>query len=627
MRAPVAARYRPEIDGLRALAIAPVVVHHAHPAWLPGGYAGVDLFFVISGYLITGIIASELAEGRFGLWRFWERRLRRIVPALAVMLMVSSIAAWAILTPLDFRQFAKALVAAALFASNLQFARGTDYFYSAEGDRPLLHTWTLGVEEQFYILFPLLLLGLWRWRPQMVLPAIAALGLASFALALWLAPRWPLGAFYLLPTRMWELMLGAAFALAPAPERPRDGLALAGLGLIALGLALIGPGTAAPGPLFLLPTIGAALVLRFAQAGGLAARLLGWRPLVGLGLVSYGTYLWHQPVLAFLQYVHFGPLGPGLLLAGIAASVGLGALSHIFIEQPVRQRQRLARPALLVMACAAGIVMPLGAGLAAYFGMLPARSTALAQRLEGLRPADADAEMVVPEHGALAFVLYGDSHAGHYFGAARARFGRGALVSAFGCLSAGGLSSRAPGDPKEPACRALPDALETVVRTRQVRLVIWGQRWQRWLYPNGSDVPLGTTYGAGQPHLFRAMERLAARLPADVRIVIIGNAPTPETAGGALTGGWLRCRAYANAACPRAFPASRAEGRRLNAALEAFAARHPRFVYVDAAAPLCPDGHCLLVQDGRLNFWDESHLTYAAAARVLSQIDPALLRR
>jgi peptidoglycan/LPS O-acetylase OafA/YrhL len=617
--------YRPAIDGLRALAIAPVVLHHAAPSLLPGGFIGVDVFFVISGYLIGGIIAGELAADRFSLWGFWERRLRRIVPALAAMLAASTLAAWALLTPEDFRQFAKALVAASVFASNLQFARGSDYFDSAEGTQPLLHTWTLGVEEQFYLLFPLLLLAVWRWRPQMLLPVVALLGLASFALAIWLAPRWPLGAFYLLPTRMWELALGAACALLPRAPRAHGALALAGIGLILAGFWLIGPATPAPGAMFLLPTLGTALVLLFAGEQTAAARALGQRPLVWLGLVSFGIYLWHQPVLFFLQYVHFGALPWWMVLAGMTVSLVLGAMSFALIEQPVRQRQWLAHPALLLAVCAFGLAFPLVAGAAAYAGPFSSRSMAEAARLDGLRPAGTEAEIVVPDQS-LAFVLFGDSHAGQYYSAAKARFGAGALVSSFGCLSAGGLASRPPGHPKEAACRALPSTLENVVAQRKVRTVIWAQRWGRWLYRAGDSEPLGTTYGAGKPHLLRAMERFAARLPDDVEIILVGNAPTAQSAGGTLERGWLRCRAYANVTCPDSFPESRAEGRAINSALAAFAARHPRFTYVDAAAPLCPDGRCLLVQEGRLNFWDESHLSHAAATRVMAQIDPALIR-
>jgi peptidoglycan/LPS O-acetylase OafA/YrhL len=617
--------YRPEIDGLRALAIAPVVLHHADPDLLPGGFTGVDVFFVISGYLITAIIAGELAESRFSLWRFWERRARRIIPALAAMLAASTLAAWAILTPEDFRQFATALVAASLFAANLQFARGSDYFDSAEGTKGLLHTWTLGVEEQFYILFPLLLLVLWRWRPRLLLPAIALLGLASFALALWLAPRWPLGAFYLLPTRMWELMLGAACALLPRPPRANGPLAAGGIGLILAGFWLIGPATPVPGAMFLLPTVGTALVLLFADGQVAAGRTLGWRPLVWLGLVSFGTYLWHQPLLFFLHYVHFGPLPLPLMLAGIAGSVALGIVSYRLIEQPVRQRRRLTRPALLVAVCAATLGLPLAAGAGGYLGLVGPRSLGEAVRLEGLRPPRASIYLIAPDHDPLPFVLYGDSHAAQYYDAAAARFGAGALVSNAGCLAAGGLTNLTPGEREAEACAALPEQLIALAGSRRVRTVIWAQRWERTLYRAGSDVPLGTTFAAGAPHLQQAMLRLADRLPQGTHIILVGNSPTAWAGGPLLEGGWLRCRAWANVACPDSYPAARAEGRGVNAMLRAFAANDPRFTYVDAAAPLCRDGRCLVVQDGRLNYWDGSHMTTRAAARVMAQIDPALL--
>jgi peptidoglycan/LPS O-acetylase OafA/YrhL len=618
--------YRPEIDGLRAIAIAPVVLHHADPGMLPGGFTGVDVFFVISGYLITAIIAGELAEGRFGLWRFYERRVRRIVPALAAMLAATTITGWAILTPEDFHQFSKALIAASVFAANLRFARGTDYFESAEGLQPLIHTWTLGVEEQFYLMFPLLLMGASRWRKDAMLVLATLLGLASFALALWLAPRWPVAAFYLLPTRMWELMLGAACALLPKAPRKNGWLATTGLCLILAGLWLIGPETPAPGPLFLLPTLGTALIILFAQSGTGVARLLGWRLLVLLGMISFGTYLWHQPVLFFLHYVWFGPLPMIVTVAGIFAALALGTASWRWLEEPVRRRRALARPARLVLACSAALIVPLAAGGAGYLTVLLPRSGAEAQRLAGLRPPNASAQVIVPDHRPLSFVVYGDSHAAQYFDAATARFGTGALLSNPGCLSAGAVSNRLSGDPEGAACRGLAARLTELVAERQVRTVIWAQRWERMLYADGSDAPLGTTFGKGGTHLVQAMAGLADTLPPQARGIIVGNSPTAWAAGPLLEHGWLRCRAWRNVDCPDSYPAARAEGREVSAMLRAFAARDPRFTYVDAQAPLCPDGRCLLRQHGQLNYWDGSHMTTPAAARVMATIGSELLR-
>lgn len=620
--------HRPELDGLRAIAIAAVVINHAFPESLPGGFAGVDVFFVISGYLITAIIAADLAAGRFSLWAFWQRRIRRIVPALAAMLLVTGMAAWALLTPADFYEFAKALAAAALFGSNLLFARDVDYFFSSAGAAPLIHTWTLGVEEQFYLLFPLLLIAIFRWRRGALLPVAAAITLTSFALALWLADRWPLGAFYLLPTRMWELGIGAVCALAPAPQRARGAWAAVGLGLMVAGFILIGRETPAPGAWFLLPVTGTALAIRHGQGDTLAARALGWRGVTWLGLVSFGTYLWHQPLLAFGNYLWFGGLPWLASLALIALSVMLGAGSWRWIEQPVRARRTLARTPALLLAAAAALALPVAAGTAGYARLLLPHAGREAQRLDALQPEGVYDHVVIPPSGPLGFVLYGDSHAGQYFAAAKARLGPGALLSQSACLAADGLSNRAPGESGADACTALPDSLVDLVRQRRVRTVIWAQRWERELFGTVSGRRLGTTTDAKDAAvLIAAMERTIARLPQDVQVIVIGNTPTARVAGPEMADGWLRCAAQLNTRCPSSFPARLAEGRAINAALARFAERSPRVTYVDAAAPLCSGGRCLLLQDGRLNYYDASHLTPGAAARVVAQIDPELIRR
>ncbi len=623
--------YRPEIDGLRAVAVGGVVAHHAGLAALPGGFAGVDVFFVISGYLITGIIAAEMAADNFSQWRFLERRIRRIVPALAAMLAVTAAAAWTFLTPEDFRPFAQSLAASALFASNLFYAREVDYFDSAGGMLPLLHTWTLGVEEQFYLLFPLLLIACRRWHPQAALPAVGALGLASFVLALWLSARWPLGAFYLLPARLWEFALGAACALLPAVPRPRASLAFAGLALILAGYLIIGPGTPAPGAMFLLPTLGTALVLLFASPTNAPGRLLAWRPLVWLGLVSFGTYLWHQPILSLARYVWFGDLPLGLTLGAVAASVGLGAVSYRWLEQPVRQRRLLSGRAALLLACGGGLTLPVAAGGAGHLRLLFPASAAEAARYDGLRPDPDYPRVIVPQSDPLPFILFGDSHAMQYHPALTARFGEGALLSEPSCLVAPGISNQLPGDPAGDACQAMPQRLVALVKARGVRTVVWAQLWDRLLYADGSAELLVPDEGVGARLLVQGMKRLADRLPDGTRIILIGNAPTAWAAAPQMLDGWIRCRAYRNIACPTAYrPESAYRGQAkhdivIDPVLRALAAQDPRFAYVDARMPLCPNGLCLVIQDGTLNHWDSNHLTRRAAARVIATIDPALV--
>lgn len=263
------------------------------------------------------------------------------------------------------------------------------------------------------------------------------------------------------------------------------------------------------------------------------------------------------------------------------------------------------------------------AGGAGYANLLMPRSGAEAARLGGLRPPTASTRVLEPENGSLAFVLYGDSHANQYLDAAVERFGPGALVSESGCLSVGGLSNQVPDDPEGAACRALEQRLAELVGRRGIDTVIWAQLWDRRLYGPDSANLLGTTGAQGGPYLLAAMERFAESLPADVRIIIIGNSPTAWAAGPALERGWLRCRAWRNVACPESYPAVRAEGRKVNAMLRAFAAADPRYSYVDAQEPLCPDRQCLLLQNGQLNYWDGSHMTIAAARRVMATIPRA----
>lgn len=214
----MAARYRADIDGLRALAILPVVGFHAGLPGIGGGFVGVDVFFVISGYLITGILLEAIAAGRFSVAEFYKRRALRILPALSLMLLATGLAAWAVMLPNQFLATGRSIVATALFASNLYFWQSSGYFAAASGVKPLLHTWSLAVEEQFYVVFPLFLVLVARFAARRVVPAIGLVTLASFLLGLVLLPRWPEATFYLLPTRVWELGLGALIAAGAAPR-------------------------------------------------------------------------------------------------------------------------------------------------------------------------------------------------------------------------------------------------------------------------------------------------------------------------------------------------------------------------------------------------------------------------
>jgi peptidoglycan/LPS O-acetylase OafA/YrhL len=338
----MARSYRTDIDGLRAIAILGVVIHHAGFSALGGGFAGVDVFFVISGYLIGGHIFEDLAAGRFSFKRFYLRRFRRIYPALVTVLLATLIAGWFIMLPHDYRYMGGAAFTALLSLSNVWFLQTIDYFHPEAAHDPLVHTWSLGVEEQFYLLVPLTLFLLWRWRPGWTGGFLLGLIGLSLGLALATSGEYRMEAFYLLHTRAWELFGGvlvAHIAHNRRPLPPRLGLLAStfGLGLIAAGLILVPPLAPWPGWWTLPAVLGTALVLLAGGRPQPITYLLSLPPLRFVGLISYSLYLWHQPVFSLLAQAQLWPVStPGLLLV-LAGLIALSTLSWRFVEQPFRR--------------------------------------------------------------------------------------------------------------------------------------------------------------------------------------------------------------------------------------------------------------------------------------------------
>ncbi|TSJ63909.1 acyltransferase [Starkeya sp. 3C] len=462
-------RYRPEIDGLRAVAVLPVILFHAGFSRFSGGFVGVDVFFVISGYLITSILAGELEQGSFSLARFYERRARRILPALFFVVAACIPFAWMWMLPSQFEGFALSVGAVALFVSNILFWRETGYFSAVAEDKPLLHTWSLAVEEQFYILFPLLLLLLWRLGRRRAVAGVAVISLVSLGLAEHGWRNHPEANFYLIQSRAWELGAGALCALAMhgrAP-RPNAALSLLGLGMIVFAVLAYDATTPFPSLYALVPVGGAALIILFAAPSTPAGRVLASRPLVGLGLISYSAYLWHQPLFAFARIRSLDAPGPGLMLMLSIATLGLAYLSWRFVERPFRSgnvARSIPRRSLFGAAAGASALL-VAFGAFGYFAdgapfRLPERAVALLRyetdwngydvsgtcsfnelhRLE-VQPAPGCADYMVGGKADVVFI--GDSHSGAISQEAQEALRRAGIssyaVSYTGCIGLPGF--------------------------------------------------------------------------------------------------------------------------------------------------------------------------------------------
>ncbi|WP_067104533.1 MULTISPECIES: acyltransferase family protein [Microbulbifer] len=431
--------YRRDIDGLRAVAVLPVLFAHAGLPGFSGGFVGVDVFFVISGFLITGILLREIGEGRFSLANFYERRARRILPALFAVLLVSLITGWFVLPPEPFKELAQSVLATVFFVSNFWFWQSTEDYFGTDAEwQPLLHTWSLSVEEQFYLGFPLLLCWLVARGRRSVLLGVVSVCVLSLGLSVWATKAQPFANYFLTPSRVWELGLGALIALGALPPARRQWQAelAAGLGLamIFASVFFYDARTPFPGLAALLPCGGAAALIWAGGQGQTATgRLLSWWPLVAVGLISYSLYLWHWPVLVLMRLLHGSTELPMELVAqAIFLSLLLGWASWRFVEAPFRHPlpAGLSRRALirtcgglatvivavaLVINVAKGVPSRLPAELFATYRDAIER-TPEQRRCMGRTPEEGLCEFgpASNEAGDADYLLWGDSHAGAF---------------------------------------------------------------------------------------------------------------------------------------------------------------------------------------------------------------------
>lgn len=400
--------YRPEIDGLRALAVVPVILFHAGIGTFSGGYVGVDVFFVISGYLITTIIINEMDEGRFRLGNFYERRARRILPALFLVMIVCIPLAWMWLMPRDMKDFSQSLIAVAMFLSNVLFWDESGYFDTAAELKPLLHTWSLAVEEQYYILYPLFLMLCWRLGRRSILAVLSIVFVLSLAAAHWNAYTDPAFAFYLLPTRGWELLTGvfAAFYLqkneAPLSAYGKQTGSAVGIALVLYAVFAYDSQTPFPSLYALAPAVGTLLIILLAVEGTYVNRLLSAKVMVGVGLISYSAYLWHHPLLAFARYRSDTEPSFWLMIALCVLTFPLAYLTWRYVENPFRRRTVFSRERMFTVSASFAVAF-------IAFG-------AWGNHSDGFEPQGLDDFAPVAATGAAPDVmLVGDSHADHLF--------------------------------------------------------------------------------------------------------------------------------------------------------------------------------------------------------------------
>jgi peptidoglycan/LPS O-acetylase OafA/YrhL len=338
-------KYRAEIDGLRTLAVVPVILFHAGFKLFSGGFVGVDVFFVISGYLITTILIEDIEARKFSIVNFYERRARRILPALFFVMLVCIPIAWMWMLPNQMNDFSQSLIAVSLFASNILFWLESGYFDAAAKEKPLLHTWSLALEEQYYVLFPIFLILAWRFGKNRVFWMIVVMAAISLLVSEWGWRHKAAANFYLAPSRAWELFAGsiAAFVVQKKGVQKNNPLALLGLAAIVFSIFAYDETTPFPSVYALVPVVGAVLLILFADKKTFAARFLSNKAFVSLGLISYSAYLWHQPLFAFARVRQIDEPSAFLMAALSLTSIVLAYPTWIYVERPFRTTDMISR--------------------------------------------------------------------------------------------------------------------------------------------------------------------------------------------------------------------------------------------------------------------------------------------
>ncbi|MEM9631237.1 MAG: acyltransferase family protein [Pseudomonadota bacterium] len=626
-------KYRADIDGLRTVAVVLVLVFHFDLFSLgKAGFIGVDVFFVISGFLITTIIRNDLESGRFHLGDFLYRRVRRLYPALLATLLLTMVAGWFLFLPHRYDELAAETLWSLLYVVNIYFWQNVNYFGLQAGSVPLLHMWSLAVEEQFYLFFPLCCIALWRWLPQLLLPVVVLAMLASFALGLIFTPIKPEASFYLLPTRAWELLLGSILALT-VHGRTVQGQWLqimgpVGLALIAASVFLYGPLTLVPGWFALLPTLGAiALILGGFALTAPVTQLMASRPMVWIGKLSYPLYLVHWPIRIFLQE-HTLEFTSSWRVLGFFLSFVLAAAIYYLIEMPIRTGRFLSGRRLYL-----GLVAGMSFSTLAASGMillhngLPSRFAPEVTSILAFRKDTPDAFRRCNYMGASIdqicgigapevqreVLVIGDSHALALSGALDLWLSNekrgGGLVYDHGCMPVMGAGRN--------RCQNYTEsALALAERSTEVTEVVLVSIWRQAL-PSGGKAFDGRWVPEEQvAEIFSArLQETVARLEAAGKQVTIieplfaAARPIPETLAS-------------NIAFGRSWPVDTllVDHRATFSTIYAAFDQVQNTRRVSLIEPFCKGGICRAIIDNRPLFTDNNHLAFSHSERIANSM-------
>jgi peptidoglycan/LPS O-acetylase OafA/YrhL len=636
---PETTHYRPDIDGLRAIAVVSVVVFHAFPTIAPGGFVGVDVFFVISGYLITGVLVSQLEQSRFSIIDFYVRRIRRIFPALVLLLFTVLFVGFFCLFPDEFSQLGKHTAASAGFLSNFMYWREAGYFDIEAEKKPLLHIWSLGVEEQFYVVWPLILWASWkhRWGESSVVMVLVL----SFIASVVITSNNQSAAYFLPFTRFWELAVGSWLAIRKHKSRkPRVGLGppawihpasryrtVVGLFFLAVSFVLISPDSAFPGWIALVPVIGTALILSGTIDDYCCRSLLASRVIVWIGLISYPLYLWHWPILSFTRIVQGEPPNLATDLAAITLSVMLAWATYRYVERPFRYtlNSRVAVATLsaaMIFIGAVGYFVTLKGGFSgARLSWAPNVDRGPSRNLECEKYFGQSAKFnyCKASGGEPDILVIGDSHAHAIFDGLDAEFGKNfgiLLAGQSGCPPLLGVDVFLANFPAERGiCSAvLQNILEATSRTvfKAVFLVARGPFYidggpgQRYLM-EGHDPSLSSLelYTSG-------LERMLKRIKAEKIYVILDNPTFPYTPRDCARAG-IRCKPLKQENYLKTYDSYRKS-------IQNMARGFENIKILDPTSFFCRENGCTQAPEGENLYADTHHLTKEGGKRIVSHL-------